>query len=229
MVKELARLQLALDFERLDEALAMADQVAQYVDILEVGTPLIKGEGIGAVKAIKKAHPEKWICADLKTADAGYLEVRMAAQASANIVTVLADAYDETLVGALQAAHEFGVQIMADLIMSRIPMSRLADIIGLRYKTTEIHYACVHSGLDQRAARRAPLSELESVTRLRGHPRLAVAGGIRVEDLPKLLTYPVEIVIIGGGITRSKNPAKIAKKFQTAIQTFSPTANKRKS
>ena len=97
-------------------------------------------------------------------------------------------------------------------------MSRLADILGLSYKGTDIHYACVHSGLDTRAARRAPLSELEAVSRLRGHPCLAVAGGIRVADLSKILAYPVEIVIAGGGITKAKNPARAAKAFQTKIQ-----------
>ncbi|MHA2426841.1 MAG: orotidine 5'-phosphate decarboxylase / HUMPS family protein [Candidatus Hermodarchaeia archaeon] len=214
----MVRLQIALDFENLNDALKMAEQVSPYVDIMEVGTPLIKAEGIGAVKALKKAYPDKAICADLKTADAGYLEVRMAAQASANIVTVLADAYNETLIGALKAAHEFKVEVMADLIVSRIPMSRLADIVGLSYKGTDIHYACVHSGLDTRAARRAPLSELESVSRLRGHPCLAVAGGIRVADLPNILAFPIEIVIAGGGITKSKNPARAAQAFQRKIR-----------
>jgi 3-hexulose-6-phosphate synthase len=167
---------------------------------------------------MKKAHPNKLVCADLKTADAGYLEVRMAAVASADIVTVLADAYNETLLGALQAAHEFQVEIMADLIVSRIPISRLADIIGLAYKETDIHYACVHSGLDRRAARRAPLSELASVARLRGHPRLAVAGGIRESDLPNIMAYPVEIIIVGGGITKAKNPGKAAQKIKATMQ-----------
>jgi 3-hexulose-6-phosphate synthase len=213
----MVRFQVALDFENLDDALEVATQVAPYVDIMEAGTPLIKAEGIGAVKALKKAYPEKEICADLKTADAGYLEVRMAAQASADIVTVLADAYNETLLGALKAAHEFKIEVMADLIVSRIPISRLADILGLSYKKTDIHYALVHSGLDSRAARRAPYSELESVSRLRGHPCLAVAGGIRVADLSKILTYPVEIVIAGGGITKTKNPAKSAKRFRDTI------------
>ncbi len=216
----MVRLQVALDFENLDNAIKVAEQVAPYVDIMEAGTPLIKAEGIGAVKSLKKAYPNKAVCADLKTADAGYLEVRMAAQASADIVTVLADAYNETLIGALKAAHEFDVEVMVDLIVSRIPMSRLADILGLSYKGTDIHYACVHSGLDRRAARRAPLSELESVSRLRGHPCLAVAGGIRVADLPNILEYPVEIVIAGGGITKAKNPARAAKAFQQGIQKF---------
>ncbi len=215
------RLQVALDFEKLDKALEIAGQVAPYVDIMEAGTPLIKAEGMEAVKALKKAHPKKLVCADLKTADAGYLEVRMAAQASADIVTVLADAYNETLIGALKAAHEFQVEVMADLIVSRIPISRLADIIGLAYKGTEIHYACVHSGLDRRATRRGPLLELDSVSRLRGHPRLAVAGGIRVADLAHILDYPVDIIIAGGGISKSKNPARSAKAFHQAIQKLS--------
>ncbi|MDO8055838.1 MAG: 3-hexulose-6-phosphate synthase, partial [Candidatus Hermodarchaeota archaeon] len=222
LVEPMPLLQVALDNEHLDDALAIAEQVADYVDIMEIGTPLVKGEGIGAVKAMKKAHPTKLVCADLKTADAGYLEVRMAAVASADIVTVLADAYDETLLGALRAAHEFQVEIMADLIVSRIPMSRLADIIGLRYEGTDIHYACVHSGLDRRAARRAPLAELASVTRLRGHPRLAVAGGIRVEDLANIMAYPVEIIIVGGGITKAKNPRKVAQEIKERMLQLEP-------
>jgi 3-hexulose-6-phosphate synthase len=227
-VLAMVRLQVALDYENLDDALKVAEKVAPYVDIMEVGTPLIKAEGIGAVKALKKAHPEKALCADLKTADAGYLEVYMAARASANIVTVLADAYNETLIGALKAAHEFGVEVMADLIVSRIPVSRLADIVGLDYKGTEIHYALVHSGLDRRAARRAPLSELDQVSRLRGHPCLAVAGGIRVADLPNILAYPVEIVIAGGGITKAKNPARAAKAFQTEIRKLTKKIQKKR-
>jgi len=220
MKQQLPMLQVALDFEILDEALALAKKVAPFVDIIEAGTPLIKSEGIRVVQILKEAHPDKLICADLKTADAGYLEVRMAAQAKADIVTILADAYDVTIEEALRASHDFHVEIMADLIMSRSPAIRLAGLIDLKYEDTKLHYALVHSGLDRQTSRRAPLLELELVERLRAHPKLAVAGGIRVSDIPNILAYPVDIIIVGGAITRAKNPNMAAKKIRNAIYKY---------
>jgi 3-hexulose-6-phosphate synthase len=210
-------LQVALDLENLDDALTIAKEVAPFVDILEAGTPLIKSEGILAVQKLKKAYPDKLICADLKTADAGYLEVRMAAQAKADLVTILADAYDSTIKEALRAAYEFQVKIVVDLIVSRKPSKRLAEIINISYKDTKIHYALVHSGLDRQASRRAPLSELESITHVKNHPRLAIAGGIHVTDISQLLAYPLDIIIVGGGITRAENPRNAAKNIKKAI------------
>ena len=218
--QQIPRLQVALDFENLDEALTVAKGVAPFVDILEVGTPLIKSEGIQAVRLLKEKHPNKLICADLKTADAGYLEVRMAAKSKANIVTILADAYNITIKEALRAAYEFQVEIMVDLIMSRKPSKRLAEIINLNYKDTKIHYALVHSGLDRQASRRAPLSELESITHIKNYPRLAIAGGIRKTDISQLLAYPLDIIIIGGGITRVENPSKAAENIQKQIYKY---------
>lgn len=215
--KSVPRLQVALDIEILEDALDMANKVAPFVDILEAGTPLIKSEGVRAIQALKEAHPHKIICADLKTADAGYLEVKMAAQAKADIVTILADAYNITIEEALRAAHDFHVEIIADLIVSRSPASRLAEIMKLNYEGTKLHYALVHSGLDRQASRRAPLSEIESLILIKNHPRLAVAGGIQTTDIPKILTYPLDIIIIGGAITRAKNPSKVAEEFRNII------------
>jgi len=211
------RLQVALDFESLDEALELAKEVASFVDILEVGTPLIKSEGVRAIQALKKEFPAKLICADLKTADAGYLEVRMAAQAKADIVTVLADAYDVTIEETLHAAHDFQVEVMADLIVSRSPAKRLEELINLNYKGTKLHYALVHSGLDRQASRQGPLSELESVFGIANHPNLAVAGGIQIPDIPSIIKYPLSIIIVGGAITRAKNPSMVAENFQREI------------
>ncbi len=47
------KLQVALDVPTLTDALELARQVAEHVDILELGTPLIKSEGVAAIGAIK--------------------------------------------------------------------------------------------------------------------------------------------------------------------------------
>ncbi|MFX1366724.1 MAG: orotidine 5'-phosphate decarboxylase / HUMPS family protein [Promethearchaeota archaeon] len=217
---EKPQLQLALDFESIDEALAIAKDVAAFVDIMEAGTPLIKSEGMRAIKILKDTYPDKLVCADLKTADAGYLEVKMAAKAKADIVSILADAYESTIREALRAAHEFHVEIIADLIMSRSPAITLAGLIDIKYKNTKLDYALVHSGLDRQSSRRAPLFELESIARLRDHPKLAIAGGIRATDISQILAFPVAIIIVGGGITRAENPTNAAKDIRKEIDKY---------
>ena len=98
------KLQVAMDVLTTDDALALAGKVAPYVDIIELGTPLIKSEGLAAVTAVKNAHPDKIVFADLKTADAGALEADIAFKAGADLVTVLGTAGDSTIIGAIKAA-----------------------------------------------------------------------------------------------------------------------------
>ena len=54
-----AKMQLALDELGLDAALALAEQVRSYVDIIEAGTPLLLREGMRAVQALRNAFLKK--------------------------------------------------------------------------------------------------------------------------------------------------------------------------
>lgn len=215
------KLQVALDVVNLEEALRIANQVFSYVDIIEAGTPLIKSEGIRAIKILKESFPEKLVCADLKTADAGYLEVKMAAEADADIISILADAYESTIEEALRASLDYNVKIMADLIVSRKPIKRLKEIIDLNYKGKNLSYALAHSGLDRQASRRAPLSEIEAMAQVSNHPKLAIAGGIKPSDVQNIIQYPISIIIVGGAITKAENPREIAKKLKVLINKYS--------
>lgn len=58
--------------------------VAEGADILEVGTPLLLGEGIHAILALRKKYPDVPIVADVKIMDAGYAETIMCANAGAD-------------------------------------------------------------------------------------------------------------------------------------------------
>jgi 3-hexulose-6-phosphate synthase/6-phospho-3-hexuloisomerase len=82
-------LQVALDFVDLDRALNVAQEaIAGGADWLEAGTPLIKSEGLDAVRALRQKFPDCTIVADMKIMDAGRIELEAAAKAGANIVDV---------------------------------------------------------------------------------------------------------------------------------------------
>ena len=93
------KLQLAIDLLSVPDALSLLHKVAPYVDVIELGTPLIKQEGMNVVTDIKAAYPEKLVFADMKTMDAGELEADIAFKAGADIMTVLGLAGDSTIAG----------------------------------------------------------------------------------------------------------------------------------
>ena len=103
------KLQVAMDLLTVEDALELAAKVAEYVDIIELGTPLIKAAGLSAVTAIKNAHPDKIVFADMKTMDAGELEADIAFKAGADLVSVLGSADDSTIAGAVKAARAHGL------------------------------------------------------------------------------------------------------------------------
>jgi len=101
------KIQFAMDVKTIKEALALCEEVAEFVDILEVGSPLIASEGVHAVKAIKQEYPEKIVLADTKCCDGGYVIGSYAYEAGADIATLMAVATDMTVQRFVEAAKEY--------------------------------------------------------------------------------------------------------------------------
>ena len=99
------KVQLALDELNLIDALRFADKVAEYVDIIEIGTHFVIDEGMRAVREFKKFFPEKEILADLKIMDGGYLEAKYAYEAGASYATVMGACDTLTVAAAAKAAR----------------------------------------------------------------------------------------------------------------------------
>ncbi|HIE23641.1 MAG TPA: 3-hexulose-6-phosphate synthase [Candidatus Korarchaeota archaeon] len=210
-----AKLQLALDLIELERAIEIAKKAADYVDFIEAGTPLIKSEGVKCIKALKQLFPNKIVVADMKTMDTGYLEARIAARAGADIVSILAAATDKTIEGALQARKDHGIEVMVDLIGVGNKLERARELEKMK-----IDYLVVHTGIDEQRAGKSPFQDLKEISK-EVSVKLAVAGGIRPENIPLLEGCRVDVVIVGGFITKSPNPREAAKQMRDALTKLS--------
>lgn len=203
------RLQVALDVLDLPAALTLANQVAEHVDILELGTPLVKAAGIGAVSAIKAAHPDKLVFVDLKTADAGELEAALAFEAGADLVTVMGAADDDTVRGAVAAGRKYGKQVVADMItVVEGRVARIREVSKLGVSFVEIH-----AGLDEQARPGYTIDTLLEDGREAGVP-FSIAGGIKIDTIGAVRDAGATVAVAGGAIYNAADPGAAAKELK---------------
>lgn len=210
-------LQVALDLLNLHRALDIAKEAVEGgADWVEAGTPLIKSEGLGAVRALKRAFPRHPIVADLKVMDTGALETEIAAKAGAAWVTVLGASDDGTIREAVKAGEQYGCQVMVDLIGVADKPRRAREAEGLG-----AHAIGLHVGIDEQMRARSPVEVVGDVVKATRLP-VAVAGGINSETAPALAEAGAEIVIVGGAITKAKSPLEATRAIKRALATLKP-------
>jgi 3-hexulose-6-phosphate synthase/6-phospho-3-hexuloisomerase len=219
-----AVLQVALDILELKRALQIAQEsIEGGSDWIEVGTPLIKSEGMQAIRSMRDRFPDTTIVADMKVADTGTLEVEMAAKAGANIVCVLADADNSVIAEAVRASRLYGIRIMADLINVKDPISRAGELEAMG-----VDIICAHVGIDQQMMGKSSL-ELLSTLSDKVHIPLAVAGGIDAASAGDAVRSGADIVIVGGWIVRSADVTGSTKKIRSAMDNPSIRSIEKKS
>ncbi|NJD99154.1 3-hexulose-6-phosphate synthase [Thermococcus sp. LS1] len=199
-------LQVALDLTDIEQAISIAEKAAKGgAHWLEVGTPLIKKEGMRAVELLKRRFPDRKIVADLKTMDTGALEVEMAARHGADVVSILGVADDKTIKDAVDVARRYGIRIMVDLIGVKDKVKRAKEL-----EKMGVHYILVHTGIDEQVQGKSPLEDLEKVVKAVRVP-VAVAGGLNLETIPKVIELGATIIIVGGAITKAKDPEDVTR------------------
>ena len=207
-------LQLALDFVNLKRAITLAEEaVGGGVEWLEAGTPLIKSEGLDAVRMLRKKFPKATIIADMKIMDAGRIETEAAAKAGADIVCVLAAASDSTIAECVEAGKNYGTKIEADLIGIK------ENELSKRAKELEkigVDYIGVHVAIDDQMKGKDPFSKIRLVKRVVSIP-VACAGGINSETAPLAVKAGADIIIVGGAINKAEDPCKAARIIKKAI------------
>jgi 3-hexulose-6-phosphate synthase/6-phospho-3-hexuloisomerase len=208
------KLQVALDFVELSRALKVAEAaVAGGADYVEAGTPLIKSEGLDAVRKLREAFPDRTIIADMKTMDAGKIEAEAAAKAGANVLTVCGTAAESTIRECVETGRQYGLDVAVDLL-------EVADPVALARKAAELGAAWlgVHCPIDAQMHGADPLAQLRE---LRGRTglTLAVAGGLNSETAAAAAEAGADVVIVGGAITKAVDPRRAAADIRQAIDT----------
>lgn len=221
------KLQVTLDTPSIGQCSEIVEQIHEYVDIVEVGNPLIIESGLALVQALRDEFPQIDICADAKIVNSGHYIASRCFDRGASIVTIMGVAPNQTIEGAVAAAELMGGQIMADLtgIIDIASRSRELEELGVRY-------LCGHTSYEDRQLASNPLSDarpgiartilsvlgydnpLRELDLIRsnttGAALPAIVGRISEENIDEVVSHEPELVLVGRAIVGAIAPAHAA-------------------
>ncbi|MGK3151417.1 3-hexulose-6-phosphate synthase [Staphylococcus shinii] len=206
-------LQLAIDLLNKEEATKLANKVKDYVDIVEIGTPIVINEGLPAVQHLNDNIEGVKVLADLKIMDAADYEVSQAVKFGADVITILGVAEDASIKAAVEEAHKSGKELLVDMIAVQDLEKRAKELDDLG-----ADYIAVHTGYDLQAEGQSPLESLRKVKSVISNSKVAVAGGIKPDTIKDIIAENPDLIIVGGGIANADDPVEAAKQCRAAIE-----------
>jgi 3-hexulose-6-phosphate synthase len=195
-----------------DTTVKLAQVAHRYVDIIEIGTPCVKVNGLKLVKDLKARFPKQQILADLKTMDAGYYEAEPFFKAGAAITTVLGTSDLDTIKGVIAVANKYGAKAQVDLInvADKAAVAKAAAAAGA-------HIIGIHTGIDQQIAGHTPFADLAALIALGLDVKVSVAGGIKASTVQDVVKAGADIIVVGGAITGAKDPSAAAAEIRKLV------------
>lgn len=209
------KMQFAMDVRTIKEALELCEQVADYVDILEVGSPLIVSEGVHAVKAVKEAYPNKLVLADTKCCDGGYQIAGYAYDAGADIATMMAVATDMSVQRFVESAKEHNAKVLVDILNLDNIEERSRELLDL-----DVDYVGMHASADTVRKDEVALTRIKRMMDVVPREKAVVANCLTWNNLEKVLALKPEIVIVSGPIMNSENKREAAKKVRELFDRY---------
>lgn len=202
-------LQIALDHNDLEHALADIFKVGDEVDVIEVGTILCLQEGQKAIRCIRSMFPHKKLVADTKCADAGGTVARNVAEAGADLMTVICCATIPTMQAAQKEVGELQVELYGDWTYDQADEWRRIGIKQVIYHQSRDALLSGGTWGDNDLAKVKRLTEMGF--------KVSVTGGLDVETLELFEGIDVYTFITGRGITAADDPMKAAQRFKKEI------------
>lgn len=211
-------LQVALDLDNFDEVERIVNSLPNRERILlEAGTPLVKKFGVGVVSKIRELRQDAFIIADLKTLDVGRIEVKMAADETADAVAISGLGTIESIEKAVHEAMKQGIYSILDMMNVDNFVEKLQS---LKYKPDIV---LLHRNVDletmatERGEEMAEVTEWGNINQIKElmnkNGLVAVAGGVTPDKVNKALTSGADIIVVGRYIIGSRDVRRSAEDF----------------
>jgi len=206
-------LQVALDCVTSKEAMRLTLELPENENLLiEAGTPLIKAEGISIIQSIRDKKKDVYIIADLKTLDVGALEVNLAKKSTANAATVSGLASNSTIDSFVEACIAQEIDSIVDMMNCDEPVKILSSLKELPT------IALLHRGIDMESDTEHAWNKVVHIKESFPDIKVAVAGGLLIDNVEPALEAGADIFIVGRAITASENVKKAATDFLEALR-----------
>ncbi len=204
------QLHITYNFADLNQALNVAQQTAEYADILGIGSLLLLKDGVKSIKAFKTAFPNKAIFAESRLSEKADQAVTMMAQAGANYVSVLACCFHSTIKKTVETAKSFDVKVALDLFNAPSTGQSAMDA-----KMLGVHLLLLHRlpHADESIEIEAEWHNVRDNSKL----PIFITGKIDEENFTKIIALKPQGIMIGGAITQAENPAKAAHYFRSLM------------
>ena len=239
--------QISVDVATLEQGLGVAAAgLAGGANIVEMGTPLLKNQGVSnVVPAFRRKFPEALLLADMKTMDGGGFEARAVYAGGGNIVDFLALAGVATAKAICAVRDEFrgaGPElprlVFADIMVPHQGPAAQAGEVALRMLEAGVDAVGVHLQGD---ARRADPKLIESdylgdmaraiFKRVGGAAPVQVVGGLSVAQAKNLANAGLRAFVISGNLGQPDTRARYdlpAEQIQRYVAEFIAEVSKPK-
>lgn len=216
-------LQVALDLDNMADVERIINELPERERILiEAGTPLVKKFGVGVVSKIRELRPDAFIIADLKTLDVGRVEIKMAADETADAVAISGLGTIDSVEKAIHEAQKQGIYSILDMMNVDNFEEKLKNLnpklkpnIVLLHRNVDLETRKTEKGED--LGEMTEWGNIKKIKELIDGGLVAVAGGITPAKTQEALDSGADIIIVGRYIIGSRDVRQAADDFLTAM------------